>query len=71
MLLESPPKPIGEKRITFRKLDWVEFKQIQQLLTERTHARFIIATIERAADGIVNRATNCTESCNNNPIETG
>lgn len=41
MLLESPPKPIGEKRITFRDLDWQSFKQIQQLLTERTRARFI------------------------------
>lgn len=40
MLLESPPKPIGEKRITFSNLDWHSFKQIQQLLTERTHARF-------------------------------
>ncbi|MBF2027137.1 MAG: Uma2 family endonuclease [Oscillatoriales cyanobacterium C42_A2020_001] len=41
MLLESPPKPIGEKRITFRGLDWQAFKQIQQILTERTRARFI------------------------------
>lgn len=41
MLLKSPPKPIGEKRITFRDLDWQSFKQIQQLLTERTRARFI------------------------------
>ncbi|SRR5579883_682296 len=41
MLLESPPKPIGEKRITFRDLDWSSFKQIQQLLIERTRARFI------------------------------
>ncbi|MDX2241178.1 MAG: hypothetical protein NW224_10885, partial [Leptolyngbyaceae cyanobacterium bins.302] len=41
MLLESPPQPIGEKRITFRSLNWAEFKQIHQLLTERTHARFI------------------------------
>ncbi len=40
MLLDSPPKPIGEKRMTFRNLDWQAFKQIQQLLTERTHARF-------------------------------
>ncbi|MGC8711923.1 MAG: hypothetical protein ACP5RH_05975 [Leptodesmis sp.] len=40
MLIESPPKPIGEKRITFRDLDWQSFKQIQQLLTERTRARF-------------------------------
>ncbi|PSB25305.1 Uma2 family endonuclease [Stenomitos frigidus] len=41
MLLEPPPKPIGEKRIAFRDLDWQSFKQIQQLLTERTRARFI------------------------------
>lgn len=41
MLLESPPKPIGEKRITFRDLDWHSFKQIQRLLTERTRARFM------------------------------
>lgn len=41
MLLESPPKPIGEKRITFRGLDWQAFKQIQQILSERTRARFI------------------------------
>lgn len=41
MLLESPPKPIGEKRITFHDLDWSSFKQIQQLLTERTRARFM------------------------------
>lgn len=41
MRLESPPKSIGEKRITFWDLDWQSFKQIQQLLTERTRARFI------------------------------
>lgn len=41
MLLESLPKPIGEKRITFRDLDWHSFKQIQQLLTERTRAHSI------------------------------
>ena len=40
MQLESPPKPIGEKRMTFWDLDWRSFKQIQQLLTERTRARF-------------------------------
>jgi Uma2 family endonuclease len=40
MLIESPPKLIGEKRITFRNLDWHAFKQIQSLLTERTRARF-------------------------------
>ena len=40
MYLESPAKPVGEKRIAFRDLDWNSFKQIQQLLTERTRARF-------------------------------
>ena len=40
MLLEPPPKLIGEKRLTFRNLDWHEFKQIQTVLTERTRARF-------------------------------
>lgn len=40
MLLESPPKLIGEKRLTFRNLDWHSFKQIHSLLTERTRARF-------------------------------
>ncbi|OUC13230.1 MAG: hypothetical protein B0A82_18230 [Alkalinema sp. CACIAM 70d] len=37
----SPQKIVGEKRITFRDLDWPAFQQIRQLLTERTHARFI------------------------------
>jgi len=41
MLLATPPKPVGEKRMTFRGLEWHEFKQIQQLLTDRTRARFI------------------------------
>jgi Uma2 family endonuclease len=40
MLIPSPPKPIGEKQITFRDLDWQSFKQIHQLLTDRTRARF-------------------------------
>lgn len=40
MLLESPPKLVGEKRLTFRNLDWQSFKQIHGLLTERTRARF-------------------------------
>jgi Uma2 family endonuclease len=40
MLIESPPKLVGEKRLTFRNLDWHAFKQIQGLLTERTRARF-------------------------------
>ncbi|MEM9089406.1 MAG: Uma2 family endonuclease [Cyanobacteria bacterium P01_F01_bin.53] len=39
-LLEAPTKPIGEKRVTFYDLEWSAFKQIQQLLTERTRARF-------------------------------
>ena len=40
MYLESPAKPVGEKRMAFRDLGWDGFKQIQQLLTERTRARF-------------------------------
>jgi Uma2 family endonuclease len=40
IIVAPPPKPVGEKRITFRDLDWPAFKQIQQLLTERTQARF-------------------------------
>jgi Uma2 family endonuclease len=40
MLLEPPPKLAGEKRLTFRNLDWQAFKQIQFLLAERTRARF-------------------------------
>ncbi|NKB17076.1 MAG: Uma2 family endonuclease [Pseudanabaena sp. CRU_2_10] len=40
MLIESPPKLIGEKRLTFRNLDWHSFKLIHSLLTERTRARF-------------------------------
>jgi Uma2 family endonuclease len=40
MYLDSPTKPIGEKRMAFQALDWPAFKQIQQLLTERTRARF-------------------------------
>jgi Uma2 family endonuclease len=40
MYLDSPAKSIGEKRMAFRALDWSAFKQIQQLLTERTRARF-------------------------------
>ena len=40
MYLESPAKPVGEKRMAFRNLDWDGFKQIQQLLTKRTRARF-------------------------------
>ena len=39
--LPAPPaKPVGEKRMTFRNLEWHEFKQIQTLLTERSQARF-------------------------------
>ncbi len=40
MRLETPPKLVGEKRMTFWDLDWQSFKQIQQLLTERTRALF-------------------------------
>lgn len=40
MLLDSPPKPIGEKRLTFRNLDWSAFKQIHTLLAANTRARF-------------------------------
>ncbi len=40
MYLKSPAKPVGEKRMAFRDLDWDGFKQIQQLLTERTRTRF-------------------------------
>lgn len=40
MYLESPAKPVGEKRMAFRDLDWDGFKQIQRILTERTRARF-------------------------------
>lgn len=40
MLLEPPPKLVGEKRLTFRNLDWHEFKQIQTVLAERSRARF-------------------------------
>jgi Uma2 family endonuclease len=40
MLLASPPKPIGEKRLTFRNLDWPAFKQIQTLLAANSRARF-------------------------------
>ncbi|MEM9947622.1 MAG: Uma2 family endonuclease [Cyanobacteria bacterium P01_D01_bin.36] len=39
-LLDAPPKPIGEKRVVFRDLTWSAFKQVRQLLTERTHALF-------------------------------
>lgn len=40
MYTESPAKPIGEKRMAFRDLDWSGFTQIRQLLTERTRTRF-------------------------------
>ncbi len=41
MWVESSPKVMGEKRMAFRDLDWSAFKQIQQLLGDRTRARFI------------------------------
>jgi Uma2 family endonuclease len=40
MLTESPPKPIGEKRLTFHNLTWPAFKQIQSLLSATSRARF-------------------------------
>jgi Uma2 family endonuclease len=40
MYLDSPAKPIGEQRMAFSDLDWQGFRQIRQLLTERTRARF-------------------------------
>ena len=40
MYLGTPSKPVGEKRMAFRDLDWPGFKRIQQLLTERTRTRF-------------------------------
>ncbi len=40
MLLEPPPQLVGEKRLTFRDLDWRAFKQIQSWLADRTRARF-------------------------------
>ncbi len=40
MLIESPPKPIGEKRLTFHNLAWPAFKQIHSLLAANTRARF-------------------------------
>jgi Uma2 family endonuclease len=40
MLIEQPPKQVGEKRLTFRNLDWSAFKQVQRLLSQDTHTRF-------------------------------
>jgi Uma2 family endonuclease len=40
MLFPPPPKLVGEKRLTFRNLDWTAFKQIQTLLSGNSHARF-------------------------------
>ncbi len=40
MQTESPPKPIGEKRLTFHNLTWPAFKQIQSLLSATSRARF-------------------------------
>jgi len=40
LLIPPPPTLVGEKRLTFRNLDWHAFKQIQRLLSERTRARF-------------------------------
>jgi Uma2 family endonuclease len=44
MELQAPSKPIGEKRLAFRDIDWQGFQQIRQLLTERTQARFTYDT---------------------------
>ncbi|MEM6351574.1 MAG: Uma2 family endonuclease [Cyanobacteria bacterium P01_D01_bin.14] len=38
--IQSLPKPVGEKRMVFRSLDWAAFKQIQSLLSHKTNARF-------------------------------
>jgi Uma2 family endonuclease len=43
MLIEPPPKQIGEKRLTFHNLDWVAFKQVQSLLSQGNHTRFSYA----------------------------
>jgi len=40
MLLEPPPKLVGEQRLTFGDLDWHALRQIHSLLGERTRARF-------------------------------
>jgi Uma2 family endonuclease len=40
MLTESPPKPIGEKRLIFHNLSWPAFKQIHSLLSANNRARF-------------------------------
>jgi Uma2 family endonuclease len=40
MLLRLPPPLVGEKRLIFRNLDWQSFKQIQNLLSKGTRARF-------------------------------
>ena len=40
MYIKSPAKPIGEKRMAFRDLDWSGFQQIRTVLTERTRTRF-------------------------------
>lgn len=34
-------KSDGEKRLVFRALDWPAFKQVQKILAERSHARFV------------------------------
>ena len=44
MLLEQvvgiPPKLVGEKRMSFRGLEWQAFKQIHSLVGHHTHSRF-------------------------------
>lgn len=40
VLIQPPLRQIGEKRLTFRNLDWPSFKQVQALLGRTTRARF-------------------------------
>jgi Uma2 family endonuclease len=40
LLIAPPTKPTGEKRLTFRGLDWSAFKQVTQLLQQQSRARF-------------------------------
>nr|WP_223173786.1 hypothetical protein [Gloeobacter kilaueensis] len=40
MLIQPPLRQTGEKRLTFRNLDWPSFKQVQTLLAQKARARF-------------------------------
>jgi Uma2 family endonuclease len=40
MLLEPPPRQVGEKRLTFQNLNWSAFKQAQTLLSQGARTRF-------------------------------